>query len=207
MPRGPIFIYPVVCYRQTPGYHVYVLWVQNPPPPWPIQAAQTIRPECDLHTTVSKPVTSYWLFMLLAPPPVCTTVMRTCCQGQTGSLTVRPDRARWENHCIKFKCDPTNDSLDIAPTSSSGGYFFKMSSIGHLVFNGFFPKVNQIIKNTLRTTTSNLNPIRPTFHKISRPQAFWAAIFFKNLLSAILLLIFVSQKLIGSSEITSELQH
>ena len=37
-------IYPVVCYRQTPGYHVYVLWVQNPPPPWPIQAAQTIWP-------------------------------------------------------------------------------------------------------------------------------------------------------------------
>ena len=28
-----------------------------PPPPWPIQAAQTIWPECDLHTTVSKPVT------------------------------------------------------------------------------------------------------------------------------------------------------
>ena len=25
-----IFIYPVVCYRQTPWYHVYVLWVQNP---------------------------------------------------------------------------------------------------------------------------------------------------------------------------------
>ena len=40
-------------------------------------------------------------------------------------------------------------------TSSSGGYFFKMSSIGHLVFNGFFPKVNQIIRNTQRTTPSN----------------------------------------------------
>ena len=53
-----IFIHPVVCYRQTPGYHVYQLWVQNPPPPRPTQAAQTIWPECDLHTAVSKPVTS-----------------------------------------------------------------------------------------------------------------------------------------------------
>ena len=32
-PSKPIFIYPVVCYRQTPWYHVYVLWVQNPPLP------------------------------------------------------------------------------------------------------------------------------------------------------------------------------
>ena len=57
--------------------------------------------------------------------------------------------------------------------------FFKMSSIGHLVFNGFFPKGNQIITNTQRTTTSNLNVIQPAFHKISRPHAFWAAIFSK----------------------------
>ena len=83
-----------------------------------------------------------------------------------------------------------------------------MSSIGHLVFfNGFFPKVNQIIRNTQRTTTSNLNAIQPTFHKISRPQAFWAAIFSKYPLSAILLLIIFFQKLIRSSEITSEPQH
>ena len=54
-----------------------------------------------------------------------------------------------------------------------------MSSIGHLVFNGFFPKVNQIIRNTQITTMLNLNAIQPTFHKISRPQAFWAAFFFK----------------------------
>ena len=54
-----------------------------------------------------------------------------------------------------------------------------MSAIGHIVLHGFFPKVNQIIRNTQRTTTSNLNAIQPTFHKISRPQAFRAAIFFK----------------------------
>ena len=30
MSNFPILIYPVVCYRQTPWYHVYVLWVQNP---------------------------------------------------------------------------------------------------------------------------------------------------------------------------------
>ena len=31
--------------------------------------------------------------MLLAPTPVRTAVRRTCCQGQTCSVTVRPDRA------------------------------------------------------------------------------------------------------------------
>ena len=41
---------------------------------------------------------------------------------------------------------------------------------------------------------SNLNAIQPTFHKISRPQAFWAAIFSKYTLSAILLSIIFSQK-------------
>ena len=30
--KSPIFIYPVVCYRKTPGYHAYVLWVYDPPP-------------------------------------------------------------------------------------------------------------------------------------------------------------------------------
>ena len=57
--------------------------------------------------------------------------------------------------------------------------FFKMSSVGHLIFDGFFSKVNQIIRNTQRTTTSNVNAIQQTFHKISRPQAFRVAIFFK----------------------------
>ena len=28
-------------------------------------------------------------------PPFRTGFTHTCCQGQTGSLTVRPDRARW----------------------------------------------------------------------------------------------------------------
>ena len=32
-------MYPVVCYRQTPWYHVYVLWVQNPPLPCPTSTA------------------------------------------------------------------------------------------------------------------------------------------------------------------------
>ena len=54
-----------------------------------------------------------------------------------------------------------------------------MSSIGHLVFNGFFPKVNQIITNTQKTTTSNLIAFQPTFHKISRPQALLGGHFFK----------------------------
>ena len=36
----------------------YVLGVQNPPFSCPTPAGQTIWPECDLHTTVSKPVTS-----------------------------------------------------------------------------------------------------------------------------------------------------
>ena len=53
------------------------------------------------------------------------------------------------------------------------------SSDSHLVFHEFFPKVNQIIRNTQRTTTSNWNVIQPTGHEISRPQAFWAAIFSK----------------------------
>ena len=38
---------------RLPGYHIYVLWVQNPPLPWPTHAGQTTWPECDLHTTVS----------------------------------------------------------------------------------------------------------------------------------------------------------
>ena len=49
---------------RLPGYHVYVLWVQNPPLP--------------LST------------------PFRTGLTHTCCQGQTGSLKVWPDGARWE---------------------------------------------------------------------------------------------------------------
>ena len=37
----------------------------------------------------------------------------------------------------------------------------------HLVFFYFFPKVNQIIWSTHRTTTPNLSAIQPTVHKIS----------------------------------------
>ena len=39
---------------RLPGYHVYVLWVQNPPLPWPTPAGQTIWSECDLHTNSQK---------------------------------------------------------------------------------------------------------------------------------------------------------
>ena len=65
------------------------------------------------------------------------------------------------------------------PQAFLGGHFFKISSVSHLFFNNFFPKVNQIIRNNQRTTTSNLNAIQPTVHMISRPQDFWANIFFK----------------------------
>ena len=43
----------------------------------------------------------------------------------------------------------------------------------------FSPNVNQIIINTQKTTTSNLNTIQLTVHKMSHPQAFRVAIFFK----------------------------
>ena len=59
--------------------------------------------------------------------------------------------------------------------------FFKMTFDAHLVFNGFFPKVNQIIRHIQRTTPSNLNAIQPIFHKISRPQVFGLP-FFQNVL-------------------------
>ena len=36
------------------------------------------------------------------------------------------------------------------------------TSISHLVSNELFPKVTRIIRNALRTTTSNLNAIQPT---------------------------------------------
>ena len=81
-----------------------------------------------------------------------------------------------------------------------------MSNIGQIIFSGFFPKGNQIIRSTQKTTTSNLTAIQPTVHKISRPQAFWP-FFSKNPLSAILFLIFFSQKLIRSSELPKEPQH
>ena len=84
------------------------------------------------------------------------------------------------------------------------GHFFKISSVSHLAFNIFFPKVNQIIRNNQRTTTSNLNVIQPTVHKISRPQAFWEDIFSKCPPSGILFLMNSSQKLIRSSEIPRE---
>ena len=88
-----IFIHTVVCYWQSHGYHVYVLWVQNPPPPRPTQAAQTIWPECDPHTTVSKPVIMN--INVARTPPFRTGFPHTCGQGQTGGLMVWPDRGRW----------------------------------------------------------------------------------------------------------------
>ena len=51
-----------------------------------------------------------------------------------------------------------------------------MSSVNHLVFDGFFPKV-QIITYTQRITTLNLNAIQSTIYKTSCPQIFWVAIF------------------------------
>ena len=56
------------------------------------------------------------------------------------------------NHNFKLECDPTNGSSDIAPTIFLGGHFFKKNSVSHLVFNVFFPKVNQIFRNILKIT-------------------------------------------------------
>ena len=60
-----------------------------------------------------------------------------------------------------------------------GGLFFSNVNVGHLDFTRFFPKANQIIRNTQRATTSNLNAIQTMVHKISHPQAFRVAIFCK----------------------------
>ena len=60
-------------------------------------------------------------------------------------------------------------------------WLFFQNVIGHLVFNGFFSNGNQIIRSTQRTTTSNLNAIQQTVHKISCPQAFRVAIFLNDL--------------------------
>ena len=79
---------------------------------------------------------------------------------------------------------------------------YPLSAILLLIF--FSQKVNQIIRNNQRITTSNLNPIQTTVYMISRPQAFWADIFSKCPLSAILFLMNYSQKLIRSSEIPRE---
>ena len=42
------------------------------------------------------------------------------------------------------------------------------------------PKVNQIIRNSKRTTTSNLNVVQPTVYKISQPQDFVEPFFKKS---------------------------
>ena len=39
--------------------------------------------------------------------------------------TPKVNQIRSNNHHIKFECDPTNGSKDIAPTDFSGGHFFK----------------------------------------------------------------------------------
>ena len=54
-----IFIYPVD--RQTSWITRICAMSSEPPLPLPTPAGQTILPECDLHTTVSKPVTIYEL--------------------------------------------------------------------------------------------------------------------------------------------------
>ena len=79
-----------------------------------------------------------------------------------------------------------------------------MSPVSHLVLNELFPKVNQIINNIQRTTTSNLNAIKPTVQKISRPLAFLKSIFSKYPLSAILFLTNFSPKLFRSSGICAQ---
>ena len=65
------------------------------------------------------------------------------------------------------------------PTKLLGSNCLKISSISHIVFNQFFPKVNQIIRHTQRTILSNLNDIHSPDNKIIRkscPQAFQADI-------------------------------
>ena len=47
---------------------------------------------------------------------------------------------------------------------------FKMAAMRHFDCNGFIPKVNQIIRNTYRTSSANLNTIRST---ASYQRAFW----------------------------------
>ena len=42
----------------------------------------------------------------------CTDFTHTCCQGQTGSLTVRPDTARWTQTVTT-----TQQKRDVNPTS------------------------------------------------------------------------------------------
>ena len=90
------------------------------------------------------------------------------------------------------------------PQAFRAAIFFEISSVSHLAFDIFSPKVNQINRNNQRTTTSNLNAIQTTVHMISRPQAFRADIFSKCPPSVILFFINSSQKLIRSPEIPRE---
>ena len=50
--------------------------------------------------------------------------------------------------------------------------FFLNGCGSYFVFNGFIPKVNQIIRNTSRTSIPNLNAVEPTVDKLSCPQVF-----------------------------------
>ena len=50
--------------------------------------------------------------------------------------------------------------------------FFLNGCGSHFVFNGFIPKVNQMIRNTYRTIIPHLNAIQAKVHKLSCPQAF-----------------------------------
>ena len=59
------------------------------------------------------------------------------------------------------------------------GRLFFQTAILFLMF--FLPKVNQIIRNTQRTITSNLNAIQPPVHEISHPQAFPKCMYFVDL--------------------------
>ena len=86
-----------------------------------------------------------------------------------------------EIHIKPPQCDPTHNSLDIAPTMFLVGHFFKMSSVSHLFFHNISQKADQIIRNIQRTITSNLNAIQMTVHKISRlKKPFLVGRFFQN---------------------------
>ena len=68
---------------QTPGYHAYMCYISTePPPPWPTQTAQTIWPECDLHTVVSKNGDVIMNIHVVRTLPVRTSVRHTCYQGR-----------------------------------------------------------------------------------------------------------------------------
>ena len=59
---------------------------------------------------------------------------------------------------------------------------FQDDCVSHIAFNGFFAKVNQILKNNYTMISSNLNAIQLTAQNILRSKAFGASIWEKALL-------------------------